>query len=1073
VVEVIENYGKNLFQKLFTDRALFRFRKAIQDAGPQNIIIEIVGDSPNFQAIFWESLRDPTQGDPLAALGTSFIRKNVKSFNVETNVQQSPTINLLIVTARPNEESDVNYRTIQRPLIDLIEESSTPIKAFILRPGTYKALIKHLYNKAGYYHIIHFDLHGSLLDYPAYQALQKIGENSPSRQVRLTRQYGIKEINEEDFNGGQKAFIFFESEEKGIPVAVDAIQLGNLLEEKQIPICILNACQSAKQDNSAHETSLGRILIKKGIQSVLAMRYSISVTAVRLMMKKLYDQVYQLKFFDQAVASARQELYRNKKRRATYNYDIALEDWLLPVLYQNGKSVLNIKITDAEEKENFLNQQVPEDLQQKLPYGFFGRDLDILKIEKNLTVRSNILLLQGMGGAGKTTLLKYLSVWWLHTGFIDRVFYFGYDIRAYTLSEIVYHIAQKIFSKEDYSAFTAKPPAIQEKNIITAFKTNRYALILDNTESITGARLAIPHTLSEEEQKALKNFLSQLKAGESVVIVGSRASEDWLKRGTFENNSYVLKGLDPESAISFSSEILKSINVSVESVMIDENFSRLIKLMAGYPLALKAILPNLNKKTPKLIVEELEQGIGDLDKGNIQEKTESIIKCIEYAHSNLSKDAQQLLLCLAPFQTVVNLSIEFIDIYFEKLKEEEHFKNYPFGKLEEVVKEAERNGLMQTSIPTFPLRLMNLQPTFTFFLKNRFREENEFLQTSLENAFITYYNTISRTIIDLLNSTESIPQKVGMLVMKYEYENFYHALRLSLNQEKGILDIHGVMDEYLDKSLLQQKRLELVEMVNDRVEKYSLQNLTPEGYYYETGKIKFRLAIVYQKLRKSDRAEQTYKEVLNILTKHAAVINDKTLIANVYQNFGVFLQDQKNFTDSLYYYEKALAMFVEYGDIIKQARMFHHLGALSQEQNEFSDAKSYYQKAQAIYEENNDLIRLGRVYQNLGAISGQQNDFNSSKKYFESALNIYAHFQDGYSQGRIYYNLGSLSSTHNRFLEARQYFEKALNLFVKYQDKERQAQVYNGLGILSEKQKDIPTSIAYFKKASAILREVP
>jgi hypothetical protein len=508
-VKAIEEYGKSLFQNLFTGNMLFRYQTALQISRPENITVEIVGDTPRFQSIYWESLRDPKQNQPLAALGTIFLRKNIRSVNVRAIVQESPTINLLIVTARPNEESDVNYRTIQRPLIDLIEETATPIKAHILRPGTYEALIRHLDEKAGYYHIIHFDLHGSLLDYDTYKQFQGSVESLPFQNSLYKGSYGLKELGEEDFSNGKKAFIFFESEQKGIAVPVDAGQLSDLLEHKQIPVCILNACQSAKQEYSAHETSLGRVLMQKGLQLVLAMRYSVSVSAASIMMETLYEQLYKQTPVEQAIADSRQELYRLKERKALYNYKIELEDWLLPVVYQNARPAIKLRrFTPQEEEEYIFKQQIPEEVRLELPYGFFGRDLDILKIEKNLLVRSNILLLQGMGGAGKTTLLKYLSAWWLRTGFIEKVFYFGYDIKAYTLNEILYHIAQRIYDKYEYATFTAKHPAIQENNIVAAFKAKRYVLILDNAESITGEKLAIQNTLPEQERNALKTLLN-------------------------------------------------------------------------------------------------------------------------------------------------------------------------------------------------------------------------------------------------------------------------------------------------------------------------------------------------------------------------------------------------------------------------------------------------------------------------------------------------------------------------------------------------------------------------------------
>jgi CHAT domain-containing protein len=64
-----------------------------------------------------------------------------------------------------------------------------------------------------------------------------------------------------------------------------------------IPLVILNACQSAKElgeqeggDDDlpiAHETSLASRFMQAGVQTVLAMSYSITVTAAEILMESL------------------------------------------------------------------------------------------------------------------------------------------------------------------------------------------------------------------------------------------------------------------------------------------------------------------------------------------------------------------------------------------------------------------------------------------------------------------------------------------------------------------------------------------------------------------------------------------------------------------------------------------------------------------------------------------------------------------------------------------------------------------------------------------------------------------
>src|SRR5437868_11784353 len=97
-----------------------------------------------------------------------------------------------------------------------------------------------------------------------------------------------------------------------------------------------------------------------------------------------------------------------------------------------------------------------------------------------------------MGGAGKTALLHHLSSWWRTTGLVERVFYFGYDERAWTRQQIMVEIAQELFDPVAYGRdFQPLSLDAQQALLTRRLRAERHLLILDNLESITGANLAI------------------------------------------------------------------------------------------------------------------------------------------------------------------------------------------------------------------------------------------------------------------------------------------------------------------------------------------------------------------------------------------------------------------------------------------------------------------------------------------------------------------------------------------------------------------------------------------------------
>lgn len=1067
----IEDYGKALFSQLITGDILYQYKKAYETTGPDLISIEIIGDSPGFHAIYWESLWDTKQPAPLATQGVSFCRRNIRPSVIKAITKPSAMLNLLIVTARPNEDEDVNYRTIQRPLIDMIARTETPVNAHILRPGTYEALIRHLDSKSGYYHIIHFDMHGGLMGQDTYNLYQQALDDYTALTGDNLSGYGLARLDKASFEGGERTFLFFESKQKGLAVPVEGEQLATMLENHKIPICILNACQSAKQANIEHETSLGRILNKKGLQAVIAMRYSVSVSAAEMIMKTLYTQLYNRESIDKAIVDCRKELYRSKKRSANYNYEIELEDWLLPVVYKNSTPVLKtIPLTIEEERYLYQKSKKQQQLDAELQYGFFGRDLEILMIEKIILLRSNILLLQGMGGAGKTTLLKYLAGWWLKTGFIEKDFYFGYDLKAYDLNEILRTIAVELYDKNEYHQFILLDKDLQVNRIVTKFRTNRYLLVLDNTESITADTLAIPNTLTDTEQQELKSFLALLKGGKSCVIIGSRSNEAWLKARTFENNTYLLGGLDEEAAGNFAQRIMQDNNVNIEYVANDADFGQLMELLAGYPLALKAILPNLAKKSSSEILEDLMKGLADLDADNVQSRTESIMKCIEYAHSNLSEETQEVLLCLAPFQAFADMRTEVISDYFTQLKKTIGLAVPTAATLNEVINVAERSGLMKRLSGK---NLLTFQPLFTYFLRNKLALKDAAFQEKLQRAFVAHYQNMTLDLYHKIIDPNPDVFLNAWAFMKNQYGNFYNALILLLKWGQPNILIFSILEEYLDRTGQDQKRLELAEMVSKTMNNREFSKM---DIYQLTDSLNLlnRLCVIYSDLKQFEKAYKLHPFLYEIIEKdYSSGKISEGLKGIVYLDIGCSYMENQLEVRALDVFYKALKCFDADDDLILIANTKRNIAVILSRQEKWAESKASFEVALKLYEQKNEINSMGVVFQNLAIIANVEDDFGLFISYSEKAINIFKLTGSKQQEGEVYSNMGIVSSEKKQLKDSFKYTKAALALYIESNATHLQCITYLNLSNICLIDKDFLEAKEYLKKATVIVKTYP
>ncbi|QEI40323.1 Photosystem I assembly protein Ycf3 [Dolichospermum sp. UHCC 0315A] len=1085
----VKTYGERLFDQVFQDKKAYSKYQQLKNNLSQ-VQIEIVSKTPEFQALHWEALQDTDFPRPLA-VDCVMLRKSVNSAVGSVNLPPSSVINLLVVVARPDEEKDVGYRTISRPMLELIENGKLRVNVELLRPGTYQALSQHLEEKgANFYHIIHLDMHGALLTH------EQVEKPSAVNRYLFKGRYGRDDLQPFE---GVKAFLAFEGENQGKVDLVEASELAALLTGKGIPVCILNACQSGKQvksplpnpllegegtgNNSAlagedelpsprrggvggevRETSLGSRLMSAGMQMVVAMGYSVTVTAAKLMMEHLYKHLFADKPITEAIRLSRRELFNDKERKAYFNKLIKLEDWLLPVVYYNQSVNFNLRQFTPEEEEKYF-ETVGSEYRFALPtYGFFGRDLEILKIEKAL-LKHNVLLLQGMGGTGKTTLLNYLREWWQKTNFVKNTFYFGYDKKAWTLEQILFFIGEKIYKKFEFASFQAMSQRAQIEKLVAKLRAEKYAVILDNLESVTGQQLAIQNTLPQTERHQIRDFIGRLVGGKTLVVLGSRSREEWLQQQTFKFNLYELQGLDQEARTELAEKILE-INLpthKIEKIRQDGDFEKLMKLLAGYPLAMEVVLANLQKQTPQKILQGLQAADVNLDVAS-EDKTKSILKCVEYSHSNLSPEAQKLLICLAPFSVFIDR--RDIDNYIKQLQKLEPFQNYQLDKLDDAIQEAINWGLLSPMDNDSPL--LTIQPVFPYFLKTKLATVDTTTCEALQEGFKNHYLGLAAYYNQLMKSKDAQERQLGIFFCKLEYENLYNGLQICLDKQESI-SIYFCLDKYFELINDIKSNLKIAELIYHKLEKYPKEFLQNENGYEVVIAIDY-LANCYLQTKDYQKAQELYQKELTILSEveNTELRRKKISTASTYHQLGIVAQELREYAQARDFYQQALSIFIEFGDRFSQASTYHNLGYVAQEMREYAQARDFYQQALAIKIEFGDRFSQARTYHNLGIVAQELREYAQARDFYQQALSIFIEFGDRFSQASTYHNLGYVAQEMREYAQARDFYQQALAIKIEFGDRYSQAKTYHQLGRVAEEMREYAQARDFYQQALSI-----
>ncbi len=584
-------------------------------------------------------------------------------------------------------------------------------------------------------------------------------------------------------------------------------------------------------------------------------------------------------------------------------------------------------------------------------------------------------------------------------------------------------------------------------------------------------------------------------------MLGSRAGEDWLAKGTFDDNVYDLPGLDPEAASILADRILEKHHAT--KYRQDDDLQQLLKLLDGFPLALEVVLANLARQTPTEVLAALQAGDVTIDVGDSEKRTENILRCIDYSHSNLSPEAQQLLLCLAPFTSVIDTGV--LDNYTTHLRQQPALSTLPFECWPEVIREAHNWGLLSPD-PNIP-RFLRLQPTLPYFLRTRLHVPGQVeMQHAMETAFRLHYDELGAELNGLLTSKDPQERQVGQLLTGLEYENLVTALNLALAAQVSILNPSIALFSYLDATQDQRRGLEFGQAMLSRLESYPPDKLTGQLGDGFAGVID-DIAKRQLSLKQYKEAEKSYQKALNLVA-HAQGIDEEfrgKLKAGVYHQLGRVAQEQRQWQQAEQYYQQALQIYVEYNDRHSQAGTYHQLGMVAQEQRQWQQAEQYYQQALQIYDRVQRPPLAGRHLPPVGyggpgaaAVAASRAvlpaglaDQDRVQRPLLAGLDLppvgqggrgaaavaaggavlpagladHIEYNDRYKQAGTYHQLGMVAQEQRQWQQAEQYYQQALQIFIESNDRYEQAWTYHQLGIVAEEQRQWQQARSYFLQA--------
>lgn len=435
--------------------------------------VEIVFRSaaPGWLGLPWELLCDPDRPTPVALDRVGVSRSLPAAALAEAFSVGGERLRVLMVISRPQGAADVGYRMIARPLLERLEAVRGSVELVVLRPPTLNHLADVLSKAqaAGEpFQVVHFDGHGVLNGRAgAAGSGAPLAFESPAEQGVL--------VFEKPSGGADH---------------VPAADVARVLAAAQVPVVVLNACQSGAVGKQL-EAAVATRLLQEGAASVVAMAYSVYAVAAAEFMAAFYERLFAGDRVSDAVSAGRSRLARRAERPSPKG-PMALADWVVPVHYlRRDVHFPDLQATPTPELSldellDRLRERPAEDPNAALAPvdAFVGRDGLFFTLEV-ATRHQRVVMLHGQAGSGKTELAKAFGRWWRDSGGVERPEWviwhsFTPGLASFGLDGVVAEIGLRVFGA-DFARFEATE---RRETVLQLLAQRRLLLIWDNFETV-------------------------------------------------------------------------------------------------------------------------------------------------------------------------------------------------------------------------------------------------------------------------------------------------------------------------------------------------------------------------------------------------------------------------------------------------------------------------------------------------------------------------------------------------------------------------------------------------------------
>jgi tetratricopeptide (TPR) repeat protein len=1008
IAQQLSLWGEALFKAVFLqERAAQRLLERLQDENEDKRYVTISAIFPEVLSLPWELLKDPDgvflfNENPRIAVRRSLKTRGGRKAR---KVKPKEILRLLFVVSRPLGAGFIDPRLEAQVVLAVLADVNQ-VEVEFLRQATFDNLIIRLEDEdLPSIDIVHFDGHG------VFDSTGQLAEKSVVLE-------GMKKETTETVNMG---YLLFE-DAKSEKALVSAETLGEMLHQQKISLIVLSACQSATVGEDALNSVAAR-LVHAGIPSVLAMTYSVLATTARLLFQEFYAQLVKGKHSGEALENARRYLFRHtergQRRYGTREFELHLQDWFIPALYQNGQDKALLKKTMLAPVESVLWHNFPTNA---LENNFFGRATELWELERWLLQGTKRITIAGFGGQGKTMLAIELGQWlWQKDWFqkivlVDYKAFQGVDAVSYVVSSLGLVLAQNLLDAEAANKALAQIPTL---------------LILDNVESLEKA------TLTE-----LLTVATQLSQHAPILLTTRQLTgfnhADYPTQSSLTHRHLVLEGLREADAVTYLQHLLTLPPKPNSTVLTQDekanrcyqNYAQLLRLVRFHPLSIKSIAHLLKTQRLTRLEKRLDQLIAELPDN-------PVLASLQLSIERLDADTQQWLPLLGVFQ---GGAMEMMLLAITEIPAEEWAKLRPLLEI---------TGLIQVeSLPNVGMLYFQFHPSLITALQ----KDN---QENLHHRHQRKYYELSH---DLYVADIQNPVEIRTIV-KRELPNFLFAAKGALTEATNYaVEFVEFMGKFLYSFGLQRDWEQLNQQASKLAKKVGSQNwysskhsfgqqLFDAGHYTKAANIFTEilaglattpnynrcvtlgnLARCFIQQGKAGKAITYYQRALGMALQLEQDKKVRLQTGLLYSDLVKLLIDIGRYADAQSALEQGLAIVQKIGDSRGETVIQVGFGNLAIAQDKLVEAEQCYQTALTIFQSLHEPTSEAAIWHQLGVVYEKAKQWEAAEYAYRQAANIDETQGNLAGVAQTWYNLAQVMENMGKWADAEAWCWKAIKV---------------------------------------------